>query len=49
MKYPIDMALDDMIYISSYMKIGTGVRAILRSFLSNFRGCNVGITDARDL
>jgi hypothetical protein len=37
-----------MIYIPSFMKIGTGVQAILRFPLSNLRGCNVGITDGRD-
>jgi hypothetical protein len=31
------------------MKIGTAVQAILRFFLSHFKGCNVGITDGRDL
>jgi hypothetical protein len=30
------------------MKIGTGVQAILRFCLRNFRGRNVGITDERD-
>jgi hypothetical protein len=27
------------------MKIGTGVQAILKFRLSNFEGCDVGITD----
>jgi hypothetical protein len=27
------------------MKIGTGVQAILRFWLSNLNGCNVGVTD----
>jgi hypothetical protein len=31
------------------MKIGIGVQALLRFCLSSLRGCNVGITDARDL
>jgi hypothetical protein len=31
------------------MKIVTGVEAIVRFFLRNLRGCNVGITDVRDL
>jgi hypothetical protein len=38
-----------MIHIPSFMKIGTGVQAILRGFLGNFNGCDVGITDGRDL
>jgi hypothetical protein len=32
----------------SFMKIGTGVQAILRFCLRNLTGCNVGITDERD-
>jgi hypothetical protein len=31
------------------MKIGRGVQAILRFFFRNLRGCNVGITDGRDI
>jgi hypothetical protein len=31
------------------MKIGTGVQAILRLFLRNLNGCNVGITEGRNL
>jgi hypothetical protein len=38
-----------MTYIPSFMKIGTGVQAISRLRLSSFRGCNVGITEGRDL
>jgi hypothetical protein len=37
-----------MIYVPSFMKIGTGVQAILRFGLRNFRGCNVGFTDGRE-
>jgi hypothetical protein len=37
-----------MIYVPSFMKIGTGVQAVLRLLLGNLRGCNVGITDWRD-
>jgi hypothetical protein len=32
-----------------FMKIGTGVQAVLRFCLRNLRGCNVGITDGKDL
>jgi hypothetical protein len=39
----------DMIYIPSFMKIGTGVQAILRFGLRNLRGCNVCITAGREL
>jgi hypothetical protein len=35
-------------YIKSFMKIGTGVQATFRFCLS-MRGCNVGITDGKDL
>jgi hypothetical protein len=49
MKYAIEMALCGMIYLRSFMMIGTGVLAILRFCLRNLRGCNVGITDGRDL
>jgi hypothetical protein len=31
------------------MKIGEGVETILRFCLNNMRGCNIGITDGRDL
>jgi hypothetical protein len=36
-------------YIPSFIKIGTGIQAILRFSLKNLRGCNVGITDGRNL
>jgi hypothetical protein len=32
-----------------FMKIGTGVQAILRFCFRNLRDCNVGVTDGRDL
>jgi hypothetical protein len=44
-----EMDSGGMIYIPSSMKIGTGIQAILRFFLRHLRGCNVGITDGRDL
>jgi hypothetical protein len=31
------------------MKIGTGIEAILMFGLRNLRGCNINITDGRDL
>jgi hypothetical protein len=49
MKYAVEMASCVMIHMPSFMKIGMGVRAILRGFLRDLRGCNVGITDGRDL
>jgi hypothetical protein len=47
--YAIKMASCGMIYISSFMNIGTGVQAILRFCFRNLRGYNVGITGGRDL
>jgi hypothetical protein len=49
MKYAVGVALCGMICIASFTKIGAGVRAMLRFSLSNFRCCNIGITDGRDL
>jgi hypothetical protein len=45
----VEMALCCIICIPSFTKIGTGVRAKLRFSLRNFRGCNIGINDWRDL
>jgi hypothetical protein len=47
MKYTVGMVTYGMIYVPSFMKIGTGIQAISRFFLRNFRGCNVGITEGR--
>jgi hypothetical protein len=43
------MASGGMIYLPSFMKIGIGVQGILRFCLRNLRGCDVGITEGRDL
>jgi hypothetical protein len=43
--YAIDMASGGMIYLPSFMNIGTSVQAISRLFLSSLKGCNVDITD----
>jgi hypothetical protein len=43
------MALYGMIYILSFIKIGTGVQPILRFGLRNVRGFNVGIKDGGEL
>jgi hypothetical protein len=37
-----------MIYISNFMKIGTGVQAILRFDLRNLRDFSVGVIDGGD-
>jgi hypothetical protein len=49
MKYAVGMASCGMIYVSSFMKTSTGVQAILRFCLRNVRGCNVSVTDGKDL
>jgi hypothetical protein len=43
------MVLCGMKYVPSFMKAGTDVQEILRFCISNFRGCNIGHTDGRDL
>jgi hypothetical protein len=48
MKYIVKIASGGMKYIPSFMKIGTGVQAILRFCLRNLRGSDV-ITNGRDL
>jgi hypothetical protein len=49
MKCPVKVASCGIIHISSLMKTGTCVKAILRFGLWNLRGYSVGITDGRDL
>jgi hypothetical protein len=49
MKYTVEMGSCGMIYIPSFMKIGTGVQANLRFCPINIRGYNNGITDGRYL
>jgi hypothetical protein len=44
MKYAVDIAFCGMIYLISFMKVG----AVLFC-LRNLKGCNVGITDGKDL
>jgi hypothetical protein len=45
MEYAAEMASYDMIYVPNFMKIGSGVQAILRFCLRNLIVSNVGITD----
>jgi hypothetical protein len=47
--YTVEMTLCGIIYLPSFMKIGIGIQAIIRVFYRNLMGCNVGITDGRDL
>jgi hypothetical protein len=49
MKYGVEMASYGTMYIPGFMKIGTGVQAILRFSLRNIRSCDVGITERRGL
>jgi hypothetical protein len=49
MEYAVEMASWGMIYIPSFMKIGAGVKELLRRCLRNLRGCHVGIIYGRDL
>jgi hypothetical protein len=49
MMYAIKMASYGIIYLTHFMKIGTGVQVILRFCLRNLRGHNVGMTDMMDL
>jgi hypothetical protein len=45
--YAIEIAVGGMIHVPSFMKIDTGVQAMLKLYLRNIRGCNVGITDRK--
>jgi hypothetical protein len=49
MKYTDEMGSGGMIYILRFMKIGTGVQAILRFSLRNLRGSKGVTTDGIDL
>jgi hypothetical protein len=49
MKCAVEMGSGVIIYIQGYMKIGTGVEGLLGFHLNNFKGCNVGIIDQKDL
>jgi hypothetical protein len=49
MIYTFEMGSGGMICVPSLINIDTGVQAILRLCFRNFRGCNIGITDGRDL
>jgi hypothetical protein len=47
--YAVEMASCRMICLPSFVKIATGVQAILKFYLRNLEGYNVGITYRRDL
>jgi hypothetical protein len=48
MTYAVEMSSCGIIYLPSLMKIATGVQEILRFYLRNLRGSNVGITEGRN-
>jgi hypothetical protein len=48
MKCTVETGSGGMIYIPSFMKIGEGVKGILRFCLSHLIGYNVGITSVSD-
>jgi hypothetical protein len=47
--YAVEMASRGMIFLPSFMNICIGVQAVLRFYLNNSKGCNVGINDGKDL
>jgi hypothetical protein len=49
MKQAIEIDSNGMIYIPSFMTIGSGIRVILRALPLNLKSFCVGITDERDL
>jgi hypothetical protein len=48
MNYAVQMAPWVMLCLPSFMKIGTGVQAVLRFCLRNLIGCNAGNTVEMD-
>jgi hypothetical protein len=49
MVYAVQMPSPGMTLLPSFINIATCVKSIFRIFLSNLNGCNVDITDGRDL
>jgi hypothetical protein len=49
MIYAVQMPSSGMMFLPNFINIGSCIQAIFRIFLSNLDGCNVGITDGRDL
>jgi hypothetical protein len=45
MEYAVQIAPGDMIYLLSFMKMGTYIQRMLMYCLNNVRGCNVDIFD----
>jgi hypothetical protein len=49
MMYAVEMPSCGIIFLQSSPKIGKDVEGILRFCLSSLKGCDVGISDGRDL
>jgi hypothetical protein len=49
MEYGVEMISCGMMYIKSFIKIDAGVQATLMFNLRNLTGCNIGITDGKEL
>jgi hypothetical protein len=49
MKCTVEMNSGGILYVASVMEIGKDFEGILRLYLSNLKGWNIGITDGRDL
>jgi hypothetical protein len=47
--YTTEMPSRGIISLSSFMKIGTCVKAIIRFSVNNLNGCNVDITEGKKL
>jgi uncharacterized protein YraI len=48
-KYSVEIASGGMVYIPSFMTIGSGVQVIFRYCLHDLTGCSVGISEGWDL
>jgi hypothetical protein len=49
MEYTIEIALDGMVHVPSFMMTRSGMQAVLKFSLNSSRGCSVGTSDVRDL
>jgi hypothetical protein len=49
MNYAAEVDSDGMVYVQSLKETGTGVQEILKLHHNNFKDCNFGITDDKDL
>jgi hypothetical protein len=49
MIYTDEMPLCGIILIPNFMKICADFQSMLRFYLNNLNGCNVGITEGKDL